>query len=129
MLPSDTNLTLRARCALLVISALGGALLAGACGGGSNGSAPVEAAGSVTLGWTRPAFNADGSPLQDGVGYRVDYGSSPSSLTMSITIDGAANTSATIGGLLVGTHYFTVVTLNAAGTTSSPSGVVSKTVP
>jgi hypothetical protein len=69
-----------------------------------------------------------GTALTDLSGYKVLYGTSPNSLTNSVSVSGAATTSTSIGGLSPGTYYFAVVTLNAAGVASLPSNVASKVV-
>jgi fibronectin type III domain protein len=105
------------------------ALLLIGCGGGNSSSDGQQGPYTAALTWTQPSLNTDGSALADAAGYRIDYGSSPASLTMSVPVAGAANTSASVTGLSAGTYYFTVSTLNAAGAASARSEVVSKAVP
>lgn len=109
----------------LAVAACGG----GASGGSAAGEAAAEATHTATLAWTRPSLNTDGSPLQDTAGYRVDYGDSPSNLTLSLSVSGASSTGAMVDGLSAGTYYFAVTTLNTAGVASGRSGLVSKTLP
>ncbi len=81
------------------------------------------------LTWSPPSLNADGSAVGASItGFRINYGDSPSTMTLSVRVDGGTSTSATITGLPAGTYYFTVSTLNAAGEVSDPSTVVTKTV-
>jgi hypothetical protein len=73
-------------------------------------------------------LNNDGTSLTDLSGYRIAYGTTPTDLTQTITT-GAGATSAIVGGLVPGTYYFSVTTLNASGVASVASSVVSKTLP
>jgi len=84
---------------------------------------------SISISWTTPLLNSDGSSLTDIKGYVVRYGTSPSNLSQSVSVQGASMTSATISGLAAGTYYVAVATVNSAGTTSTASNAVSKTVP
>jgi Fibronectin type III domain len=84
---------------------------------------------SATVSWSVPVLNTDGTSLTDVSGYRVHYGTSPTNLTQSIPISGAAVTSHVVSGLTPGTYYFAVATLNSNQASSARSNVVSKTVP
>src|SRR6185369_17082700 len=84
--------------------------------------------GTVTIAWTAPAKNIDGSTLTDISGYRVIYGTSPSTLNASVDVAGATTTSRSITGLSAGTYYFAVMTLNATATPSAPSNIGSVAV-
>lgn len=56
-------------------------LIAAGCGsGGGNGDSDGASGSSVTLSWDAPTKNEDGSDLTDLLGYKVYYGTSPSSL-------------------------------------------------
>lgn len=121
---------------------LGGALASlAACGGGtvhlnnqnsvaaassSNLSAPMS--GSAILSWDAPTVNTDGTPLSDLTGYHIYYGDSPTTLTQSVAVAGAATLSYEITGLTSGTWYFAVAADAADGTQSAPSDVASKTI-
>lgn len=82
--------------------------------------------GSVTLDWTMPTLNTDGTALTDPAGFRVLYGTSPSTLTQSVSL-GIVDTH-TVEGLSPGPWHFAVRTRNSAGDESPPSNSVSKTV-
>jgi predicted phage tail protein len=106
-------------------------LLGNSCGGGS--SAPSTsirgpARGSVTISWTAPTQNTDGTALTDLSGYRVLYGTSPDALTQSVEVAGSSVTATTIDGLTPGTYYVAVAAVNAAGLASDPSKTVSVTI-
>jgi len=86
-------------------------------------------AASVTLSWTAPTTNEDGTPLTDLGGYRLYYGS----------ISGAYGTITDVGNVLTyqqqmgnaeGTTMFAVVTAyDTSGNESLPSNEVSLTFP
>jgi PKD repeat protein len=84
--------------------------------------------GSVTLNWTPPTQNTDGSALTDLAGYRIGYGQSANDLSKVITLMNAGLTSAVIESLTAGTWYFAVKAVNAAGVESDYSAVASKSV-
>lgn len=141
---------------VLFVLLLGVSTIVG-CGGGSGSSAPVglatpdgsggnnapgsgtgnlppddgagnggATAGTATLAWNAPLSNEDGTVLKDLAGYRVHYGTSPGTYTMTVEVGKV--TSCSIGSLLPGTYYMTVTAYNAAGTESTYSNEVLKTV-
>jgi len=79
--------------------------------------------------WSVPLLNTDGTSLTDISGYRVHYGTSPTSLSQSVTVSGPGITSHVITGLAPGTYYFAVATVNSTGVASVVSNAASKTVP
>ena len=98
-----------------------------ACGGGGD-TQPASVA--VTVSWSVPSFNIDGSPLTDVAGYRVYYGTEPRNWAVHwVLVMGGSVTSTTINGLTPGTYYFAVATVNSKGFESSPTGVVSGHTP
>lgn len=79
-------------------------------------------AGPVTLTWTAPTENTDGTPLTDLAGFRIYYGSQPSGPYDQQTGDiGAAESSYQIT-LPAGGWYFVATAFNAAGVESEYSG-------
>ena len=84
--------------------------------------------GSATLSWDAPTVTTDGAPLSDLTGYHIYYGDSPSTLTQSVSVAGAATSSYEITGLASGTWYFAVAADAADGTQSALSDVASKTI-
>jgi hypothetical protein len=66
--------------------------------------------------------------LNDISGYRIAYGSAATDLSQSVDVAGASTTSKVIGNLSLGTYYFAVMTINATGTASSPSGIAAVTL-
>ncbi|HSN71911.1 MAG TPA: PKD domain-containing protein [Steroidobacteraceae bacterium] len=85
--------------------------------------------GSVTLSWTPPTQNTDGSALTDLAGYRIGYGTSATALNTVVELMNPGLTSAVIESLTSGTWYFAVKAVNGAGVESDYSSVASKAVP
>jgi len=84
-------------------------------------------AGSVTLSWTAPSTNTDGSPLDDLSGYKVYYGTSSHNYTS--TTDVGNTTTVELTGLTDGnTYYFSVIAYNTSGIESPLSSEVSTTL-
>jgi hypothetical protein len=86
------------------------------------------ATGSVTVSWTPPTNNVDGTPLIDLAGYRILYGTSPTALTQSIELANPGLTRYVLANLGPGTWYISVAAYNQAGASSDPSNVANKTV-
>lgn len=85
--------------------------------------------GAATVSWTPPTTRTDGSVLDDLAGYRIRYGTSPNSLSTSVSIDTAGVTSYVIDNLASGaTYYFVVVAIDSAGLESGDSTSASKTI-
>lgn len=90
---------------------------------------PPPANGSVTLSWTPPTQNTDGSTLSNLAGYRIQYGSSQSALTQTIQITNPGMATYVVTGLSSGTWYFAVKAYSSGGAESANSNVVNKTIP
>lgn len=88
----------------------------------------VQGNGSLTVSWTPPARNTDGTPLTDLTGYTIRYGREPGNYTGVVRVDDPAATRYVITGLRAGRWYFAVSANNAAGGHSELSGEVSATV-
>ena len=82
----------------------------------------------MTLNWTEPTTNTNGTPLTDLQGYTVEYGTSASALNEVDTIDSPTTTTFTVANLAAGTWYFAITANASDGTQSSLSNVVSTTV-
>ena len=83
---------------------------------------------SVTLSWSAPTLNTNGTILNDLAGYYINYGTSATALSQTVTVTGATSTTYTVANLVPGTYYFSVTAYNSAGTESAPSPTVSKTI-
>ncbi|MCC7200773.1 MAG: putative Ig domain-containing protein [Gammaproteobacteria bacterium] len=81
--------------------------------------------GQITVAWTAPQQNTDGSALTDLAGYRIYYGNSPSNLTNVVTV-GTNVSSYVVQNLAAGTYYVAMTSLNAQGVESAQSTVASK---
>ena len=101
-------------------------------GGTTNQSVTVNVTagsnGTATLTWAPPTLNSDGTPVTPLSGYHIYYGTSPSALTQSIAVSGAATTTYEITGLSSGTWYFEVAADAVDGTESARSNLGSKTI-
>jgi len=91
-------------------------------------SSTPSLAESVTLYWTIPADNSNGTVATNLAGYHVYYGTSAGSLTKVITVDNANDTSQVIGNLQAGTWYFAVTAFNTEKIESKMSEVVPVTI-
>ena len=84
------------------------------------------ALGSVTLSWTPPTQNEDGSPLTNLRGFRIYYGMSAADLTTVVEIANAGVTTAVVENLSPATWYFGVKAYTTDGVESSFSNVANK---
>jgi len=97
--------------------------------GSSTGSGSTTGStGSATLTWVAPVQNTDGTLLNDLSGYTIFYGTDSASLTETIKITNATQTTYVINNLSAGTYYFSVAANASDGTQSNQSNVVSKTI-
>lgn len=86
------------------------------------------AMGSVTLSWTPPTTNADGSAMTDLAGYRIYYGTSSGALNEMVLISNAGTTRWVVDNLSPATWYFSMTSYNTAGIESVRTAVVSRGV-
>ncbi|HKU14724.1 MAG TPA: putative Ig domain-containing protein [Steroidobacteraceae bacterium] len=84
--------------------------------------------GSVTLSWTPPTQNEDGTALTDLAGFQVHYGRSQSQLDQSVEVSNPSVNRLVVDNLSSGTWFFAVTSVNRQGIASQMSGVASKTV-
>lgn len=85
--------------------------------------------GSVTLNWTAPTENDDGSALTDLAGYKLYWGTSSGNYPNSVTINNASVTTYVVDNLSPGTYEFVATAFNSSGVESIYSGSATKTVP
>lgn len=88
----------------------------------------ANADGSMTLSWTAPSENTDGSALTDLAGYNIYYGESPGVYPNRIRINSPGITTYVVENLLPTTYYVVATSFNAAGVESSFSNMATKTV-
>jgi len=84
--------------------------------------------GSVTLSWLPPTTNTNGTALTNLAGYKIYYGTSPSTMTQSVQITNPGLASYVIDNLAPATWYFSLVSYNSADVESTLSETVSKTI-
>jgi hypothetical protein len=80
---------------------------------------------SVSIAWTPPTQNSDGSALTDLKGYKIHYGTESQNYTSTVSVDTAGLTRYQLESLPAGTLYFAMTAYNSAGAESSFSSEVS----
>jgi Putative Ig domain len=78
----------------------------------------------VTLSWTSPTLNTNGTTMTDLAGYRIYYGSNSTQLNQVVTVEGAEVTEYAFRDLTGGTWYFAVAAYNSDKVESGLSAVV-----
>lgn len=103
--------------------------------GSTNSSLPIftvsvtqNGSGSITLSWTPPTTNTDGSPLTDIAAYKFYYGVSEGNYPNQIRVDSPGITSYMIESLTPNTYFFVSTVINTSGIESRLSNVASMTV-
>lgn len=97
------------------------------CGGGGSGSSGGGGGNySATLTWSAPTTNTDGTPLTDLVGYKIYYGTSSGSYSVSVDVGNV--TTYTVDSLSSGTYYFVVTAYDGYENESNYSNEVTKTM-
>lgn len=86
------------------------------------------ALGSMTLSWTPPTQNTDGTTLTDLAGYRIYYGLSAGTYPNKIDINTAGISTFVVENLTPNTYYVVATSINSMGIESSYSNVAIKTV-
>ena len=81
---------------------------------------------SVTISWTAPTENADGSALTDLAGYKIYWGTTSGSYTNSVTVSSPGITSYVVENLSPGTYEFVATSFNSAGVESAYSNPATK---
>ena len=84
--------------------------------------------GAVTLSWTPPTQNEDGSPLTDLAGYKIYWGTTPGVYPNSVTLNNPGLTSYVVDNLVPGTYEFVATSVNSAGLESKYSTPATRTV-
>ena len=94
-------------------------------------SLTVQAVGtaSVTLSWTPPTQNTDGSALTNLAGYKVYWGTVQGTYPNSVTINNPGISAYVVTNLGANTYYFVTTSINSTGVESAYSNVASKTLP
>ncbi len=82
----------------------------------------------VTVDWSPPTQNTNGTALTNLAGVRVYYGPSASNLSQLTEVAGTAVKSYTISNLSAGTWYFGAMAYSTTGAQSAMSSIVSTTI-
>jgi hypothetical protein len=91
-------------------------------------NAQGSSSGSASLSWTPPTTTTSGGSLTNLAGYRIYYGTSPSSLSRTVQLSNAGLTRYVLNDLSPATYYFSIRAYTSGGSESSGSNVVSKVV-
>jgi len=83
---------------------------------------------AVTLAWTPPTENTNGSTLTNLAGYHIYYGTSQSNLSKVVDISNPGVASYVLSDLTSGTWYFALTSVNSAGVESERSSIISTVV-
>ena len=86
------------------------------------------ALGSMTLSWTPPTENTDGSAITDLTGYYIYYGSTSRSYPNRVRIDNPSISTYVIESLIPDTYYVAATSFNSVGVESTFSDEAVKTV-
>ena len=84
--------------------------------------------GSVTLTWTPPTENEDGTMLMDLKAYKFYYGTAPGTYTNQIRVDNKGIASYVITGLTPNTYYIVATAINEGEVESRFSNEATKVV-
>jgi hypothetical protein len=76
---------------------------------------------SVTLSWTAPTQNVDGTALTDLASYIVGYGDRTGTYTTTLDVVDPGSNSVVIEGFAPGNWYFAIKAVNVPGTQSEYS--------
>ena len=86
---------------------------------------PVATSASVTVSWSPPTQNSDGSPLTNLAGYRVYFGTTATNLNSSVTLANPGLVRDVIENLTPATWYFAMTAYNTNGSESARTGTES----
>jgi hypothetical protein len=88
----------------------------------------TAAAKAITINWTPPTENMDGTTLTDLAGYDILYGTASGYYTQKISVTNPGLATYVVDDLSPGTYYFSVAAVNSSGTESPISAEVRATV-
>ena len=91
-------------------------------------AAASPGAKSVSVAWTPPTQNDDGSTLTDLSGYKIHYGTTSQNYTESVSLTNAGLTTYQLDSVPSGKIYIAMTAVNAAGAESDYSSEVAVTV-
>jgi hypothetical protein len=116
--------------AMLICTALGACHAPNSTGASSATSQADPSVKSITLSWSPPTQNSNGTALTNLAGYTLHYGTTSEDYTGSIEITNPAATSYVVSDsdFPPGTYYFAISAYNAQQVSSSFSGEVAVTL-
>lgn len=88
----------------------------------------IERIAYATVGWDAPSERVDGTAIGALTGYRVYYGTSPTSLDKVLQVNDPASRTARVYSLTPGMWYFAVTVVDAEGMESERSVTASKAI-
>jgi Putative Ig domain len=94
----------------------------------STATTPPPSTGTVTISWTPPTENTDGSALTNLSGYHIYYGTSQSNLNQVVNITNPGLATYVLSNLSAATYYFAMTAVTSSGLESARSSVVSRVV-
>jgi hypothetical protein len=86
------------------------------------------ASGSVTLSWSSPNRNSDGTSLTNLAGFRIYYGRNPEVLDQTVHLSNPGLTRYVVENLSPALWHFAMTSVNSKGKESKRSQIVSKNV-
>jgi hypothetical protein len=109
-------------------SSSGGSSSGATTASSSSGGATTSGADNVTLSWSAPTENTNGSALTNLAGYVIYYGTSANAMTQTIDVNTTGMLTYVVSNLSAGNWYFQIVSVNSAGVQSSPSSTVTASI-
>lgn len=122
---AGVRLQFAACCALVSLSLFSSSLASGYDPTTTGASLPT---GAVTISWTPPTENTNGSVLTNLAGYHLYYGTTRTSLNHEIKITNPGLAAYVVSGLSAATWYFALTAVNTAGSESPRTAVQSHLV-
>ncbi|HEX3843511.1 MAG TPA: fibronectin type III domain-containing protein [Steroidobacteraceae bacterium] len=89
---------------------------------------PTASSGAVTLNWSPPTENTDGSPLTNLAGYNIHYGTTSGDYSQTVSVSNPGLATYVVDNLGPGTYYFTIGAVSSTGAESPLSPEVATTV-
>lgn len=90
--------------------------------------ASTSSSGTVTVSWTPPTQNTNGTTLTNLAGYHLYYGTSQSSLSNVVNITNPGLATYVVSNLSAATWYFAMSSVNSSGVEGPRSAVVSHSI-
>ena len=84
--------------------------------------------GNVTISWTPPTENTNGTTLTNLAGYHLYYGTNETSLNQKVNITNAGLASYVVSNLAAGKWYFTLTAVNTLGVESPRTAILTASV-